>query len=87
MFDAVWRKLGKCRGTDPNLFFPQKGEGIDKAKAICEGCSVSDHCLEDALGEDIQIGVRGGMSEKERSAFKQQRRGQDMGLEMTGLSL
>ncbi len=87
MSEALWRKLGKCSDKDPNLFFPQKAEGINQAKAVCEGCSVLDHCLEEALTEDIQIGIRGGMSEKERRAFKKQRRSQDMGLEMTGLSL
>jgi WhiB family redox-sensing transcriptional regulator len=44
-----WQADGLCRQTDPELFFPGKGEPTAEAKRICLGCEVRTQCLEWAL--------------------------------------
>lgn len=50
----------KCRGSDPNLFFPGHGESPRKALEICEGCPVSEPCFEYAMRNGETEGVWGG---------------------------
>lgn len=64
-----WRERAKCRGLDPELFFPRKGETAGAAKAVCATCDVRDECY--AIAE--RQGVWGGTSERERRG---KRRGQ-----------
>lgn len=65
-----------CRGLDPELFYPHRGENriAVEAKAICAGCSVQDECLEWALGNRETIGIWGGTSDLERRVVRRQRR-------------
>src|SRR5204863_7478075 len=45
-----WRELGRCKGEDPELFYPEDDEDLGvNAKAICAMCLVSETCLESAL--------------------------------------
>jgi WhiB family redox-sensing transcriptional regulator len=48
---------------------------VDRARAICKGCPVSNTCLEYALTERIDHGVWGGCSERERRRILKRRRG------------
>lgn len=66
--------LGSCRGTDPELFFPDRGESLAPAKAICAECIVADECLEYALANGERFGVWGGTSERERRRIRRRRR-------------
>ncbi|SHS18261.1 transcription factor WhiB [Mycobacteroides abscessus subsp. abscessus] len=68
-----WQERGLCRQTDPGLFFPLLGEGVQAAKKICAGCEVKDTCLEYALQHDEGYGVWGGCSASEREQIKQSR--------------
>ena len=43
---------------------------IDKAKAVCGRCSVTEMCLQYALDTSQDSGVWGGLSEDERRALK-----------------
>lgn len=48
---SAWWLQAACRGMDPALFFPAKGDdesGAD-AKAVCGVCSVREECLTDAV--------------------------------------
>jgi WhiB family redox-sensing transcriptional regulator len=40
---------GNCLGLDPELFFPERGESVTEAKAVCAGCVVRTECLDFAL--------------------------------------
>ncbi len=62
-----------CAQTDPEAFFPEKGESAREAKAVCSACPVREACLEWALANDERFGVFGGMSERERRALKKKR--------------
>ena len=66
--------LGSCRGMDPDIFFPDRGESLRPAKAVCEDCIVRDECLEFALDNRERFGVWGGTSERERRRLRRARR-------------
>jgi WhiB family redox-sensing transcriptional regulator len=62
-----------CRGADPDLFFPTKGDSpAAEAKAYCNGtpnrpaCPVRRECLRWALAEGEEHGVFGGLTASER---------------------
>ena len=62
-----WREVAACAETDPELWFPTGGGNGRAAKKICGGCLVRDACLQDALAVgDVDHGVRGGLSPRER---------------------
>ena len=69
-----WMADGECRNHAPETFFPSDGVGVDRARKICATCTVKDHCLEYALAEEIEHGVWGGASERERRRIKKRRR-------------
>jgi WhiB family redox-sensing transcriptional regulator len=62
----TWQDLALCRQTDPEAFFPDKGESSRPAKRICGRCDVKAECLDYALGRNERFGIWGGLSERER---------------------
>lgn len=66
--------LGACQGLDPEIFFPDRGESLKPAKAVCDQCIVKDECLEFALTSGERFGVWGGTSERERRRIRRARR-------------
>lgn len=71
---GVWQDLANCLGADPELFFPERGESLASAKAVCAGCVVRLDCLEYALDMSEKFGVWGGLSERERRQLRRTRR-------------
>lgn len=69
-----WWEHAKCRGMDPDLFFPERGEPTQHARAVCAGCAVRIPCLEDALACGDVPGVWGGLSARERRRILRDRR-------------
>ena len=70
-----WRHGALCRNEDPELFFPIGSTGgaarqIDRAKAVCRRCAVTEDCLNWALHNSQDSGVWGGLSEDERRSLK-----------------
>jgi hypothetical protein len=70
-----WQDDALCPQTDPNAFFPDKGESTTPAKQICLHCQVRQQCLDYAVAHDERFGVWGGFSERERRRMK---RGEDL---------
>lgn len=68
-----WMQFAACRGMDPNLFFPGRGEDPGPAKAVCAGCPVRLECLDHALANGEKHGVFGGTSERERRRLRRSR--------------
>ncbi|MFE1174263.1 WhiB family transcriptional regulator [Streptomyces sp. NPDC058773] len=71
--DISWHDRAACRSTvhdqdDPDLFFPEPDEmdRIQAAKELCGQCRVRTTCLDAALENGDQDGIRGGMTEEER---------------------
>ncbi len=65
-----WQNFANCQSTDPEAFFPEKGQPGEDARRICRNCIVRADCLEYALAADEQFGVWGGMTERERRRLK-----------------
>lgn len=71
--DRTWQAKANCLGVDPDMFFPERGASTREAKAVCNGCSVRDDCLEYALVNGEKFGIWGGLSERERRRVRRQR--------------
>lgn len=72
--EMAWQRDAACRGSDPALFFTERGESTAEAKAICAGCPVRAECLEYALETDQRHGLWGGLSERGRRRIRNARR-------------
>lgn len=68
--EEPWLVDAACRDLHPDLFFPAKGEPTDQAKAVCAGCQVRDDCLKYAMDNNFKDGIWGGMSERQRRAYR-----------------
>jgi WhiB family redox-sensing transcriptional regulator len=71
-----WMKLARCKETDPEVFFPERGDStLDTlaAKRICFGCEVRVECLQYAIDNDEQHGIWGGLNERSRSKLQGKR--------------
>lgn len=68
-----------CSTTDPEIYFPDKGNAgqglaeIKMAKRICNSCPYKIECLSWAVAND-EIGIWGGTTQKERRVLRRQRR-------------
>lgn len=71
---AAWRQSAACKGLDPAMFFPARGEAAAEAKALCATCPVREACLEYALVGGEAFGVWGGLSERQRKTIRARRR-------------
>jgi WhiB family transcriptional regulator, redox-sensing transcriptional regulator len=69
-----WTELAACLYTDPELWFPERGERNDDAKKICGTCPVRVPCLDVALENHEQYGVWGGLDTPERKKLARDRR-------------
>ncbi|RIJ76591.1 WhiB family transcriptional regulator [Nakamurella silvestris] len=64
---AHWAERALCQETDPDAFFPEKGENVSKgAKRVCGACPVDVECLAYALANNERFGIWGGKTERER---------------------
>lgn len=68
--DQAWRDAARCRGLDPDLFYPTRGGDPEPAKAICRQCRVRTHCLAAAIAGGETIGTWGGLTELERRQLR-----------------
>jgi WhiB family transcriptional regulator, redox-sensing transcriptional regulator len=71
--ELKWADYAICQETDPELFFPEKGESTRAAKRICQDCPVRLECLDYALEHEERFGIFGGMSERERRNLNRSR--------------
>lgn len=65
-----WMTEAECRGVDPAMFFPVRGQSAEPAKRICADCPVAQECVDYALRHTWLTGIFGGMSARERRAVK-----------------
>lgn len=76
MTTTHWRDRGRCRGVDPDVFYPEEddAESETAAKAVCEHCPVREPCLEHAITRREKIGIWGGLTAIERRRLIRRRR-------------
>lgn len=72
MWNNDWATLAACKEADPEKLFV-KGKAQHRAKLICRGCPVQTECLADALDYELEFGIWGGMTERERRALRRRR--------------
>jgi WhiB family transcriptional regulator, redox-sensing transcriptional regulator len=72
MWIEDWAPSAACRQTSPDALFV-RGAEQNKAKQLCTGCPVRTECLAEALDNQIEWGVWGGMTERERRALLRRR--------------
>jgi WhiB family transcriptional regulator, redox-sensing transcriptional regulator len=61
----AWVSQARCRSADPDKLFVT-GAAQRRAAVICRQCAVVTECLADALDNQIEFGVWGGMTERQR---------------------
>lgn len=62
-----WMDQARCRGADPELFYPSRGAADSQyrlARVMCAECPVSRECLEYGMNEGY--GIWGGLSRNQR---------------------
>lgn len=68
MDEVDWAGQARCREVDPELFFARGLAEAKPAIRICTRCPVRDQCLDYALTNEIDHGVWGGLTERQRRA-------------------
>ena len=68
MWVEDWTPKAACKAEQPDALFV-RGAEQNKAKQVCAGCPVRTECLAEALDNQIEWGVWGGMTERERRAL------------------
>ena len=69
-----WTEQARCRGMESEAFF---GRNLTEARAAirtCERCEVRQQCLDYAVDNGIEIGVWGGLTERQRRAHVRRHR-------------
>jgi len=67
-----WSEHARCRGKDPSAFFGRNLTEAKDAIRTCDRCDVRSECLDYAVAEGIEIGVWGGLTERQRRAYVRQ---------------
>ncbi|HZT64548.1 MAG TPA: WhiB family transcriptional regulator [Acidimicrobiales bacterium] len=65
-----WRPAAACLGADPEIFFPERGQASDRAKAICLSCPVRIECLTWSVVTCERQGIWGGVAERTRRSLR-----------------
>lgn len=63
----AWEEKALCSQTDPEIFFPDTGGSTREAMKVCNRCEVTVQCLQKALDDRDQHGVRGAKTPTERA--------------------
>ncbi len=79
--EVNWRDLAACKDVDDSeLFFPvgktrAVEKQVERAKLVCNACSVRAGCLAWAMNHHQDSGIWGGLTEDERRTLKRNRSG------------
>jgi WhiB family redox-sensing transcriptional regulator len=59
-FDRLMSGLLPCRSNDPELWFAERQDDVERAKALCATCPLVEGCLAGAVERHEPWGVWGG---------------------------
>lgn len=70
----AWKLDALCRGMNPNVFFPERGDHypVQAARDLCSRCPVKTACLQANLWE--RDGIYGGTTPSDRKKLRKQYR-------------
>ena len=71
-WNEMWANAALCQKAAPDELFV-RGAEQHKAKVVCGACPVRTECLAEALDNEIEWGVWGGLTERERRALLRKR--------------
>jgi WhiB family redox-sensing transcriptional regulator len=71
-WNEMWAGSALCKESAPDELFV-RGAEQHKAKVVCGACPVRAECLAEALDNQIEWGVWGGLTERERRALLRKR--------------
>jgi len=72
---ADWMSSAACKGMDPNLFHPRRGNVIPKeAVDACNRCPVVAPCRAMAIADQTIFGYWGGTTGRQRKTIRSNRR-------------
>ncbi len=61
-----WMTAARCRDRDPEQFFVRGASQSRRAIRMCERCPVREECLDYAISNEIEFGIWGGTTERQR---------------------
>lgn len=69
---TTWHSRAACRGINPELFFPERGnpEDVEAALELCRACPVRLDCLEQAMTDMERDGIWGGSTGNQRRKLR-----------------
>lgn len=70
--DRRWTAEALCASGDPDRLFVT-GAAQREAAKLCRDCPVQMQCLADALDNQVEFGVWGGLTERQRRAVLKRR--------------
>jgi len=65
-----WREHAACKGEPVDVWFSTQGHGVTIAKRICNTCPVRLECLRWAVDEQINHGIYGARTPRERQVLR-----------------
>jgi WhiB family transcriptional regulator, redox-sensing transcriptional regulator len=68
-----WMASARCRNRDPEVFFVRGASQSRRALRICQRCQVREDCLRYALDNEIEFGIWGGTTERQRRRMSRPR--------------
>jgi WhiB family redox-sensing transcriptional regulator len=69
--DRPWASKALCTAYDPDELFAQ-GAAQRRVAIVCRHCPVMQQCAAEALDNQVEYGVWGGMTERQRRALLKQ---------------
>ena len=66
--ERTWVSKALCRSADPDELFV-RGAAQRQAAVICRHCPVMRQCAADALDNQVEYGVWGGLTERQRRSL------------------
>jgi WhiB family redox-sensing transcriptional regulator len=73
-----WREQAACKGEPTEVWFATQGHGVKVAKRICNTCPVRIDCLRWAVDEQINHGIFGGRTPRERRMLRRGNAGYEL---------
>lgn len=64
-----WSTDARCRGLDAGRFFAKAAKDANEAVKVCTRCPVRSECLDYAIDNELEFGVWGGLTERQRRAY------------------
>lgn len=80
--EQEWQVSASCAESNPDSFFPEKGESLAPARAVCARCDVAEECLNYVMGRlaegHEEYGVWAGTSKFQRRDLLTGKKNSDM---------